>query len=100
MVFDQLGNYMVQSKDYEIYSENSKYYFNIINPAADTGISICYLKTSALEELTLESILALLDSEHQLVTAAEKDKWNKGVPEQGDGLWIFECGTSSTNIDK
>ena len=100
MVFDQLGNYMVYDKDYRIYSKNSKYYFNIVNPATDTGVSICYLKTSALEGLTLESILALLDSDHQFVTAEEKAKWNKGVSEQGDELWIFECGTSSTNMDK
>ena len=91
---------MTYGKDYMVYSENSKYYFNIINPAADTGVSICYLKTSAIENLTLESILALLDNEHQFVTAEEKEKWNKGVFEQDGELWIFECGTSSTNIDK
>lgn len=157
MVFDQLGNYMKQDSEYTIYSENGNYYIQVKGITNDTAITICFFKTSAIEDITLEAIEAVLDndhqlvsaaekekwnteyeltlskieavldsdhqlvtanekqkwnteyeltlskveavldSDHQLVTAAEKEKWNKGITEQ-EGLWIFDCGTSTKNL--
>jgi hypothetical protein len=51
-------------------------------------------------DLTLSDIEEVLDDDHQLVSATEKEKWNNSLAEQGTELWIFECGTSSTNMDK